>query len=74
MARVNPPCKECTKETGRYPGCHDHCTKPEYIAWREEQAKRKKAEEKERIAKARYNEVKSDNISQTIKKYGIKSF
>ena len=28
---VQCPCKECTKETGRYPGCHDHCEKEAYI-------------------------------------------
>ena len=28
------PCKGCT---ARYPACSDHCTKPEYLAYKAEQ-------------------------------------
>ena len=34
------PCKGCPD---RYPACCDHCQKPEYLAWKEEQAKIRKA-------------------------------
>ena len=27
----------------RYPACSDHCQKPEFLAWKEEQAKIKEA-------------------------------
>lgn len=30
----NNPCRGCPD---RYPGCSDHCTKPEKLAWNEEQ-------------------------------------
>lgn len=36
------PCKGCPD---RYPACSDHCQKPEYLAWREEQARIKKAKD-----------------------------
>lgn len=36
------PCKECKD---RYPACHDHCEKSEYVAWREKMATMKKAEQ-----------------------------
>ena len=36
------PCKGCPPRSaehpdGRTPGCSDHCKKPEYLAWKEEQ-------------------------------------
>lgn len=34
------PCKGCPD---RYTACSDHCKKPEYLAWREEQEKIRKA-------------------------------
>jgi hypothetical protein len=34
------PCKDCPD---RYPACSGHCKKPEYLAYREEQAKIKAA-------------------------------
>ena len=34
-----PPCKDCVS---RYPGCSDHCQKPEYQAWRAERDRIKK--------------------------------
>lgn len=36
------PCKGCPD---RYPGCSDHCQKPEHLAWREELARIKKAKD-----------------------------
>ena len=30
------PCNGCPD---RYPACSDHCIKPEYLAWKEEQAR-----------------------------------
>lgn len=38
------PCRGCPD---RYTACSDHCKKPEYIAWKEEQAKIRKARQKE---------------------------
>lgn len=34
------PCKGCPDKV---PACADHCRKPEYLAWREEQARIRKA-------------------------------
>lgn len=34
------PCMGCPD---RYPGCSDHCQKPEYLAYREELARIRKA-------------------------------
>lgn len=34
------PCKGCPD---RYPACSDHCRKPEYLAWREEMDRIRKA-------------------------------
>lgn len=34
------PCKGCPD---RVTACSDHCRKPEYLAWKEEQAKIRKA-------------------------------
>ena len=34
-ARRYNPCKGCQD---RYPACSDHCEKPEFLAWKEEQA------------------------------------
>lgn len=36
------PCKGCPD---RYTACADHCRKPEYLAWREEQARIRKAKQ-----------------------------
>lgn len=36
------PCKGCPD---RYIACSDHCRKPEYLAWKEEQAKIRKAKQ-----------------------------
>ena len=36
------PCKGCPD---RYTACSDHCQKPEYLAWKEEQAKIRKAKQ-----------------------------
>lgn len=41
------PCKDCDSSTGRYPGCHDHCKKPEYLEWRRQLEKIKLARRKE---------------------------
>lgn len=72
MVRIECPCKFCTKDTGRYPGCHDHCEKPDYLKWKNQEKERKEHEAKERLVQAVYQEVKSRNISQTKKKVGIK--
>ena len=37
------PCKGCPD---RYPACCDHCQKPEYLAWKEEQATIKRNRDK----------------------------
>ena len=34
------PCWKCKD---RYPGCHDHCTKPEYLEYEAEQQKIREA-------------------------------
>lgn len=39
-SRNMPPCGGCPDKT---PGCQDHCEKPEYLAWKKEQARIKKA-------------------------------
>ena len=72
MVRMECPCKPCTKATGRYPGCQDHCEKPEYLEWRKQEKVRKEYEARERSAQIAYQEVKYRNISQTKKKAGIK--
>lgn len=36
------PCKGCPD---RYIACSDHCQKPEYLAWKEEQARIRKAKQ-----------------------------
>lgn len=59
------PCRDCTKETGRYLGCHDHCEKPEYLDWRKQQKELKEARDKERAIRAEYHEMKSHNIART---------
>lgn len=41
-SRGGNPCNGCPD---RYPGCSGHCRKPEYLAYREEQARIKKAKE-----------------------------
>ena len=65
------PCRYCTKDTGRYPGCHDHCEKPDYTAWRKQQAEIKAARNKEKAFKLQYQAMKSDNIARTKKKAGL---
>lgn len=37
---MNAPCKGCTTETGRHPGCHDKC--PKYKEFYERNEERKK--------------------------------
>ena len=39
-SRGGNPCHGCPD---RYPGCADHCTKPEYLKYRAEQARIKAA-------------------------------
>ena len=34
LAHIPSPCRQCTKETGRHPGCHGKCKK--YISFRKE--------------------------------------
>lgn len=65
-------CRYCTKETGRYPGCHDHCEKPEYLAWRKQQAEIKAIKNREKVFNLEYNTMKSENIARTKKRVGIK--
>ena len=65
-------CQYCTKETGRYPGCHDHCEKPEYLAWRKQQAEIKAIKNKEKAFNLEYHTMKSENIARTKKRVGIK--
>ena len=65
-------CRYCTKETGRYPGCHDHCEKPEYLAWRKQQAEIKAIKNKEKAFNLEYNTMKSENIARTKKRVGLK--
>lgn len=66
---MNPPCKDCTFETGRYPGCHDHCDKPEYLKWREEKRVIREKERLERQCCLDYNSMKSKHIERTRRKY-----
>lgn len=40
----NIPCKGCPD---RYTACSDHCKKPAFIAWKEEQAKIREARHRE---------------------------
>lgn len=40
----NMPRKDCPD---RYPACSDHCKKPEFIAWKEEQARIREAKRRE---------------------------
>lgn len=51
------PCKHCTEETGRYPGCHSKCDA--YISFRSDMD-----EMKEKISKGRehYYEQKPTNF------------
>ena len=67
---VQCPCKDCTKETGRYPGCHDHCEKEAYIIWKEHQKVLKKKQNQESSARLDYNAMKSDNIRRVKKILG----
>ena len=43
------PCKGCTPETGRFPGCHATC--PKWKAAEEAKKERKEAERRERIVR-----------------------
>lgn len=45
---IETPCKKCTKDTGRYPGCHGKCKK--YLRFREEWDRKKETEKKAREA------------------------
>lgn len=47
---IKPPCRDCTKETGRYPGCHDHCEK--YIDYRRTLEEKKKVTRQARLEKS----------------------
>lgn len=49
-------CKNCTFETGRRPGCHDHCEK--YLEEREKHYKAKALEKKDKD----YDGYVSDSI------------
>ena len=33
MEHKKAPCRDCTEETGRKPGCHSHCE--EYKEWKQ---------------------------------------
>lgn len=72
MMRRECPCRYCTKDTGRYPGCHDHCEKPEYQDWRKQERERKERERQEKGYGIAYQEVKCRNIVQTKKRARIK--
>ena len=61
---ITCPCKNCTKDTGRYPGCHDHCTKPEYKAWRDQENKRKKFQDQERAMYVKYRGMTLNDKNQ----------
>ena len=52
------PCKGCPD---RYPACPDHCQKPEYLAWKEEQAKIRKARQAYHQPSWATNETDPDN-------------
>lgn len=41
------PCNTCTEETGRHPGCHDHC-EDRYKPWKKKLDERNEAERKYR--------------------------
>ena len=69
---IECPCKHCTSSTGRKPGCHDHCEKPEYLDWRRQERERKTQESQERALLSIYQEVKSRNVVQTKRKAGVK--
>ena len=43
------PCKGCTAETGRFPGCHATC--PKYKAAEEANRERREAERRDRIVR-----------------------
>ena len=43
-ASYDRPCQGCPD---RYLACSDHCTKPEFIAWKEEQARIREAKRRE---------------------------
>lgn len=69
---IQCPCRDCTKETGRYSGCHDHCKKPEYIKWRTQQQELKSARDKERALFRDFQDMKAYSISRTKKLSGHK--
>lgn len=47
--KSDSPCKGCTKETGRFPGCHSTC--PKWAAAEEVKKERKAAEKREKIVR-----------------------
>ena len=53
------PCRDCTEETGRHPGCHDHCDE-RYIPWR------KKLDERNAAERTRHKN--NDTMSEAKKK------
>lgn len=48
------PCKGCPD---RYTACSDHCKKPEYLAWKEEQARIREARRKYKPGAWQYPEA-----------------
>jgi len=55
------PCNGCTKETGRYPGCHDHC-EDRYIPWRKELDAKNEAERKQNQMKDIMSDAKKKAV------------
>lgn len=51
--RSDNPCYGCSD---RYPACSDHCTKPEYIDWKEKQQRIKAAQKAYRSPVWKYPE------------------
>ena len=47
---TSKPCKGCTKETGRFPGCHATC--PKWKAAEKVKKERREAERKENIVRS----------------------
>lgn len=43
------PCKDCTTETGRFPGCHASC--PKWKAVEQANRERREAEKRDRIVR-----------------------
>ena len=56
----NNPCQGCPD---RYPACSDHCRKPDFLAWREEQ-------EKIRANRAKYRDLNGYVVDEIRKSKG----